>query len=100
MNTRLRLVLIFVAATLDGTRPAAAAQDNSWVGKYVLPTKPNNDIQVWDRLDDNKVSLPLSDEFGVKVQADSAGWLHIHDGDRDGWVAKTDFVVLQDAPAY
>ncbi|HEV3449117.1 MAG TPA: tetratricopeptide repeat-containing serine protease family protein, partial [Gemmataceae bacterium] len=76
------------------------AQDKSWVGEAVLPTKPNKDIKFWDRVDGKEVQLSLSGIMPYAVRDERKTLLRIHDGYREGWVDKADFVLGRDAVAH
>src|SRR5205085_10304309 len=78
----------------------AHAQDKSWVGEVVLPTKPPKDIKFGDRMGDKEVFYPFSGRWPFKVRDEKEGWLRLHDGRREGWVDKADFVLAKDAFAY
>ena len=79
---------------------STSAQEKSWVGESVLPTKPANDIRFGDLVDGKHVYFLFSGLMPFKVRADRDGWLRIHDGHREGWADKADFVLVRDAPAY
>jgi tetratricopeptide (TPR) repeat protein len=78
----------------------ACAQQKSWVGERVLPTKPAKEIKFGDRVDDKQVDFPYSGWLSVKVRDQREGKLRLHDGHREGWVDKGDFILLVDAPAH
>jgi tetratricopeptide (TPR) repeat protein len=102
MSSRLRLpvsltVFGFALALLSHV---ADAGERSWVGESVLFTKPAKEIQFGDWVADKQVSFPFAGRVPIKVRGDRDGWLRIHDGRREGWVDKADFVLVRDAPAY
>lgn len=77
-----------------------AGQEKSWVGESVLPTKPAKEIKFGDRNDDKQVYYSFSGRWPFKVREDKEGWLRLHDGRREGWVDKTDFVLAREAFGY
>lgn len=79
--------------------PHASAQE-SWVGESVLYRKPADEIKFGDVLQGRQVYFPFSGGWPIKVRDDREGWLRIHDGNREGWVDKADFMLVRDAPAY
>jgi tetratricopeptide (TPR) repeat protein len=99
MNWQPRLVFLALAAWLAAGLASNAAEDNPWVGETVLPKKPNNDIKFGDRVGDRQVYFPLA-SLSLQVRDERDGWLRIHDGHREGWAEKDDFVLGRDAPAY
>jgi tetratricopeptide (TPR) repeat protein len=72
----------------------------SWVGEFVLPLKPTKEIKFWDLTGKKEVQLPFSGVWPFKVRAEEDGRLRIHDGRREGWVAKKDFIPGRDALSY
>jgi len=46
------------------------------------------------------VYFPFSGTIPLIVRNEREGWLRIHDGHREGWVHKSDFVLARDAWAY
>src|SRR5262249_790067 len=95
-----RLLAIAAAALVAEAGAPAAAQEKSWVGESVLYTKPAKDIKFWDRVDGEDVYFVFVGLLPLKVRDDGDGRLRIHDGHREGWVDKADFVLVRDAPAY
>ena len=101
MKTRRHPVLLLAAAALfSGTPSPAAARDKPWTGEFVLPARRSRDIPFGDRVDGKEVSYVYSGQWPIKVRDEREGRLRIHDGHHEGWVAKSDFVLAQDAPAY
>jgi len=94
------LALILAAATVASASSNASADEKSWNGETVMPIKPTKDIQFGDWIDGKQVYYPLSQRVAMTVRDDREGWLRIHDGHREGWVDKADFVLVRDAPAY
>jgi tetratricopeptide (TPR) repeat protein len=96
MRFRARFALITLLSFIS----PAAAQENPWTGELVQYIKPAKDIQFGDRVGDKQVTFPFSGIMPIKVRDEREGWLRIHDGRREGWVDKADFVLMRDAPAY
>jgi tetratricopeptide (TPR) repeat protein len=94
MRSVLTLVLVLAA-------PASTfAQEKSWLGESVLPTKPAKDIKLRVAVGMKEVTFPYSGVMPVKVKDDRGGSIRIYDSYREGWVDKADFVLAQEAPAY
>ncbi len=93
-------VLIVLTAAVAGAGPRAAAQQKTWTGEWVLPTKPDKDIKFSDWVGDRQVFFPFRGIMPFLVRDDRDGWLRIHDGHREGWADKADFVRVSEAPAY
>ncbi len=100
MKTKQRLVLVALTMLgLASLRPASA-QDKTWVGENVLPTRPAGEIKFGDRVGDKQEFFPFSGRWPFKVREENGGWLRLHDGRREGWVDKADFVLAGEAFAY
>jgi tetratricopeptide (TPR) repeat protein len=97
---QLPLLMLATGTLLCTTLSCAEAEDKSWVGENVLPTKRAKDIPFSDNVGDKQVNYVFSGQWPIKVRDDRDGRLRIHDGHHEGWVAKTDFVLVADAPAY
>jgi tetratricopeptide (TPR) repeat protein len=93
MRTALTLLLLAAAGPVVG-------QEKSWKGEKVMHTKPSKDIQFGDMIDGKQVYFKFSGRLPIAVRDDRDGWLRIHDGYREGWVDKTDFVLEKEAPGY
>ena len=93
---RLALITVISFAAASG----AVDQEKSWVGERVQNTKPSEEIHLGDRVGDKQVSFPFSGIMPITVREDREGRLRIHDGHREGWVDKANFVLVHDAPAY
>jgi tetratricopeptide (TPR) repeat protein len=78
----------------------AAAQETPWVGESVIAKKPPKDIQFSDWIDDKHVVFVFSGRMPLTVRREREGWVRIHDGHREGWVKKADFILARDAPVY
>jgi lipoprotein NlpI len=89
-----------LAVYLAASGAPAGAQEESWKGENVLPTKPAKDISFGDNTDGKQVYFPFSGRWPITVRDDRDGWIRIHDGVREGWADKSQFVLVRDAPAY
>src|SRR5262245_33327636 len=94
-----RLVSFVAAFVLSSALPSVA-QEKSWKGESVLYTKWPRDIEFSDVVDGKVVSFPFSGRLPLFVREDSDGSLRLHDGAREGWVAKADFVLAREALPY
>jgi tetratricopeptide (TPR) repeat protein len=90
----LALVAIFGLNSLHAAEKAA-----SWVGKRVIPKSRVTSLY---ELDTEGKGTPVREVQGLAftVRKDSQGWLLIWDTDRDGWIKKSEAVLIEDAPAY
>lgn len=100
MFAQLRFGPFLLATTLFFHASSPATAQESWVGEYILPTKPTKEIKFGDVIQDKQVYFPLSGTLELKVRGEREGWLRIHDGQRDGWLEKIDFILVRDAPDY
>ncbi len=100
MKARLLIGIVAVATSVAGAGSRAAAEEKSWVGEFILPMKLAQDIKFADRMDGKAVYFPFFGRGPIKVREDRKGRLRTHDGRREGWVDKADFVLVRDAPAY
>ena len=98
MKAVLRIALL-AALSLAAGLPAGA-QEKSWVGEWVMYTKPHKEIQFGDVVDGKQIYFPFSGIMPIKVRDEREGLMRIHDGRREGWVDKADFVLVRDASAY
>lgn len=90
--------LMIVAVTAAVTCSNAVAEDKSWVGEKVMVAKPG--VQLVVRNGDSQTSFRLKGVL-FPVLKEQDGWLRLRDRDgKEGWGEKTDFVLLQDAPAH
>src|SRR6478672_3094975 len=94
------VLVVLALASFAGSLPDASAQDKSWKGESVLYTKPAKDIKFSDAFDGKKASFELSGIIPMQVREERAARLRIFDGRREGWVDKTDFVLLREASDY
>jgi tetratricopeptide (TPR) repeat protein len=95
---RLVRLMALVCALVAGSR--IVADEKSWVGESVMNAKPPKDIEFGDRVNGKQVYFRFSGRFPLTVRDDRDGWVRIHDGNREGWAHKADFVLVRDAPAY
>jgi tetratricopeptide (TPR) repeat protein len=95
-----RLLLLIVLAAALASDSRIVADEKSWVGESIIYTKPAKDIQFGDIVDGKEIYFPFSGRLPIKVRNDRDGWLRIHDGHREGWAQKADFVLARDASAY
>ena len=101
MSLRIHFMLIaLIAFVLSNATASGSHQDKVWVGETVLPTKPASEIKFGDRVADKQVYFPFSGRWPFKVREEKDGWLRIHDGRREGWVDKADFVLARESFAY
>jgi tetratricopeptide (TPR) repeat protein len=76
------------------------AQEKSWVGEWVYPTRPAREIKLRITAKGKETSVPFSGTIPIKVQGDLGGSIRIYDSYREGLADKTDFVLGKDAPDY
>ncbi|MCI0683812.1 MAG: tetratricopeptide repeat protein [Gemmataceae bacterium] len=100
MRTHQLAVPVVLAALLAATPYWTVAGEKSWVSESVVYTKPAKDIKFGDVVDGKQMYFRFSGRMPIKVRDDRDGWLRVHDGYREGWVDKADFVLARDAPAY
>lgn len=93
-------VFLMLTAVIAALGAGNARQDRSWVGESVLPTKLAKDIKFGDRDGDKPTYFPFSGRWPFKVREEKDGWLRIHDGRREGWVEKADFVLARESFTY
>jgi hypothetical protein len=58
------------------------------------------EITFGDNADGKQVNFPFSGLMPITVRDDREGWIRIHDGKREGWADKSQFVLVRDALAY
>ncbi len=75
----------------------AFAQEKSWKGESVLYIKWPRDIRFGDRIDGKEVYFEFSGITPITVRDDREGLLRVHDGRREGWVGKADFILVNEA---
>ena len=81
--------------------PALAfAQERNWVGERIVPIRPNEEIQFSAVVEGKKTSFPLSNFAAFAVREERGGFVRLHDGKREGWVSKADFVLASESMAY
>jgi tetratricopeptide (TPR) repeat protein len=99
---RIQLFLFFTMfATLLGlvTNCRADEDAKSWVGKSITPIKPKKDITLEKSENGKLATFPLS-TYSIKVLEERNSKVRVHDGRREGWVDKSDFVLSRDAFEY
>src|SRR5262245_59814471 len=74
-----------------------ALAQNSWVGEMAVPGRRAKEIRISDRVNGAEVSYAYNGNYPLKVRDDRDGRVRIHDGEHEGWVAKTDFVLAREA---
>src|ERR1041384_4086630 len=75
----------------------ATAAGKDWVGKTVMPRRPELKIGQWQG--NQQVFSDLRGmQYTVKEEKD--GWLLLRNVDHEGWGLKTDWVTAEDAPAH
>jgi tetratricopeptide (TPR) repeat protein len=75
-----------------------AAEKESWVGKQVI-LKATPWLHELDK-EGKRKRIRKTERIDFIVRKDEEGWLLIWDGDREGWIEKTEALLIQDAPAY
>ena len=97
-------VAFVVADDSKGTKALPKKGDvvekGGWYGKDVLPKKPLKEIRIGDWVDGKAIYWQPHSLRDNTVREDRGGFLRVHDGRREGWVDKDDFVTLEDASAY
>ncbi len=73
---------------------------DDWTGKSVLPKKRQSEIRIGDWEDGKQVYWKAHNLLNCTVREDRDSFLRVHDGRREGWVSKDDFVPAADAPIY
>jgi tetratricopeptide (TPR) repeat protein len=78
----------------------AIAQERNWSGERIVPIRPNSEIQFSIVVEGKKTGLSLNNLAAFTCREERAGYLRIHDGRREGWVPKADFVKASEAMDY
>jgi hypothetical protein len=101
MSIRLFSVIASLLFSFLSTTLCLATEEKpkAWVGEWVLPTKPAEEIKFWDWMEGKKVFFTLF-TLDLMVREEGDGKLRIHDGHREGWVDKAEFVLATEAPTY
>jgi tetratricopeptide (TPR) repeat protein len=100
MNMGKLFALALGAAACLTEATQTPAQPVSWVGASVIGKKPPEEMQFGDLVNCKQVYFPFSGLWPITVTDDREGRLRIHDGRRDGWANKADFILARDAAAY
>jgi tetratricopeptide (TPR) repeat protein len=98
MKAALRVA--FLTALSFTTILPTIAQEKSWVGKSVIYNKPAEEIKFGDIVDGKQTYFSFSGIIPIEVRGEREGRLRIHDGLRQGWVDKADFVPMHDASGF
>ncbi|MFL5246110.1 MAG: tetratricopeptide repeat protein [Gemmataceae bacterium] len=100
MHSRFMLILAMFA-TLFGLATACRADEDakSWVGKSITPIKPKKDITL-EKSENGKLATFQLSTYSIKVLEERNSKVRVHDGRREGWVDKSDFVLSKDAFEY
>ncbi|MFO0866287.1 MAG: tetratricopeptide repeat protein [Gemmataceae bacterium] len=77
-----------------------AQEERSWAGERIIPIRPSKEIQFSIVVEGTKASLQLNNLAAFICREERGGYLRIHDGRREGWVPKSDFVKGTDAMQY
>lgn len=75
----------------------ATGQDRSWKGENVIPTRSTSEISIGNREGDKQTNHPYSGHWPLRVRDDKDGWIRVHDGNREGWAKKSDFIPAKEA---
>src|SRR5258708_4376718 len=94
---RAKVVSIAVVLVLLAV-PACARAGDSWAGKTILMKKSG--VQFGNTVDGQVVWLGKLNEMEYLVRADKDGWLKVRYRGQEGWFAKADAVLLEDAVHY
>src|SRR5438132_1619856 len=79
------------------TAPARADDDASWRGKRIMMTKPDVKMEVYDKKQERYVVVGTVTDAIVKVEAVKADFLWVRSGSSEGWIDKSDAVLLENA---
>ncbi len=82
--------------------PLPQAKESTWVGKTILLKKPGIKLM---KLDAKEPGFNVLEQGELtcadyKVLADADGWIKVRQDGTEGWLAKTDAVLLEDAVEY
>lgn len=86
-----------VALVLLLTTLHARGAEKDWVDKTVMPRKPNLKLIVFVGNQQKQIE---SEYLGFTVTKEQNGFLYLKHGTIEGWGAKGDWVLLEDAPAH
>jgi tetratricopeptide (TPR) repeat protein len=93
MNS-LRIALV---AALCALIAAPAFAEDGWVGKIVVVTKKDARFGFTDPNTKEQVVLGTLTQMDYVVRGEQASFVLVRQGDKEGWVAKTDVVLLDHA---
>jgi hypothetical protein len=94
MSTHFRFVVIAECFPFGSL---AGAQEQSWKGEKVDPAKRAEEIELVANLDSNFPYFGLAPNI---VRDEKEDFIRIHDGHREGWAKKSDFIQLRKARVY
>jgi tetratricopeptide (TPR) repeat protein len=92
--------MVLVVASVAAVGLPATAQEESWIGQFVMGTAPAGEIRIRVRDGRRQVSFPISLRIVLHVRDESDDSALVHDGQREGWADKKDLVLVRDAVAY
>lgn len=97
MNAIRQAIVVLLLA--QGLASAAPAPKQGWVGKIAFVRQSGL------MLFEDPTAMPPRELFRsgfitYTVLADRDGWVKVRDNDREGWLRKSDLVLVDDAPAY
>ena len=91
---------VVLSAAIFLTSDLVFAEEVSWAGENVLPTRANKEITLICQDGDKQVAFPLSDTSPFRIREDKNGQVRIFDGRHEGWSDKSNFVLPRDAIDY
>src|SRR5262245_33602713 len=94
------IAAVHAATAFAATQAPAAAQEKNWKGELVVYVKPAKDVRFGDVVGGKQVYFAFSGRWPLQVRDDREGWLRIHDGEREGWADKADFILSKGATDY
>jgi tetratricopeptide (TPR) repeat protein len=71
-----------------------------WFGKKVLPRRDPRTLRMGDWDGDKQIFWRPKNFLNFIVREDKDGFLRVHDMEREGWIAKSELVSEEDAPAW
>jgi tetratricopeptide (TPR) repeat protein len=80
-----------------GEKGVVPAKEDDWTGKKVIAKKPSRDIRFGNWVEGKQVEYSSKSLQYHKVCEDRDGFLLVWDSNREGWVRKDDFFLLDDA---
>lgn len=98
----LRLCAFLVAACTLGyslSVPVARADDKSWLGKKIMPKKSGLKL-TYTEPDGRRTEVSELKRLVYTVLLEHNNWLALRELSGEGWLDKSDAVLVQEAPAY